>query len=252
MDDRAARGETTPSEQEAYPLRFSATASVAVLSPDDPRIDECARTIGLDGASLEFRQELTAAINLCLIVFGFDRKRVSEVRKEVLRVGKAAATTSRSLRELAATLTALGHASVPSLSHLSEEMIANDRRPIEIGQLIKEAEGFDCLFKIAQSHAKGLESRDRGGRPKFHAFNFLVSQLAAVYKRATGDDAKVTWNDLRNRFEGRFVRFVEAVLPKVSDLSQVSGRPIRCPPTEHARGAYIKEMTRAGAGKRRK
>jgi len=197
--------------------------------------------IGLCGASTEFRQHLASAIDLCLLVHSFDRKRFSDVRKEVLRVAKAAVTASGKLREMAAALTALGYARLTSLLHLRNELTASDRPPIEIDGLIAEAERLDCLAQIARSHADWLRSRDLGGRPKLFCYETLVRQLAAVYKAATGYEATVTWSPHRDDFGGPFVGFVEALLPKVVELARANGRPFEHPAKKLARGEYIKK-----------
>ncbi len=248
MCDEAVRGETTLAEYLAYVQRFSTPAEVPVFSPHDPDVDAYARIIGLDGASPDFRQHLASEIDLCLLVNGFDRKRPSEVKRVLLRVSKAAARVSHEQRELVEALTALGHARLLSLVELHQEVTGNVRPPMTVmmDRIVAEADWLDRLSEIALKHA--LRLRGSSGPRGYFAFGTLVRRLAAVYKRATGRDAKVTRKP-DGSIGGAFPAFVEVLLTKVLELSRASGRPFEHPNTLGARGAYIYEITRAGASK---
>jgi hypothetical protein len=228
-------------------LRFATSANVGICSPLDPELKAYAQSIGLDDASWQFRLELASAIDLCLLSHAFERKRLSEVRKEVLRIEKEAAAIAEVLRRFAQTLTSLGKARLPTLLDLYYAMSVRNLRPIKIEDILEDAVRFQSVAEVAEVRANLLRILDRGGPAKLAAFDTLVRQLAAVYERAMDRKAKVTWSARRNRFEGAFVELVEAVLPKVAKLSKGSGRPLKLPHSKLARGKYIYEMTRAGA-----
>jgi hypothetical protein len=87
---------------------------------------------------------------------------------------------------------------------------------------------------------------DKGGAPRMMAFRALVTGLMSAFRIATGREAKVTWNDHRDAYEGRFLAFVEVVLELVLRMKIIEEKPLRYP---LARGKYIYELTRAGAAK---
>jgi hypothetical protein len=100
------------------------------------------------------------------------------------------------------------------------------------------------LASIAARHADMLCLADRGGRtPRIVAFQMLIEDLARGYRSATGRRPTVTNDPIGIRHGGPFVRLVEAVLPTVESLvSEVSGRPLRYPTTDYARGQEIRRV----------
>jgi hypothetical protein len=68
--------------------------------------------------------------------------------------------------------------------------------------------------------------------------------LAIAFERETGRVAKVTWNNYRHRYEGRFITLVEGVLPMALTFAQTIKRPMPCPSSPRARGAFIFDLTR--------
>jgi hypothetical protein len=78
------------------------------------------------------------------------------------------------------------------------------------------------------------------------AFDALVRVLARAYKRATNKSAKVTWNEHRRHFSGKFVNLVEEVLPLAMRWAETPERQVRFPKSANTRGHYIYELTRRG------
>lgn len=114
--------------------------------------------------------------------------------------------------------------------------------PIEMP--VRTALSLDTLSNRAHNDAKAFARK--GGAPKMLAFNMLIKRLAAAFEHATGRAAKVTWNEHRKEYGGKFLSLVEAVLPLVLECAESLGSRLPCPRSQRARGKYIFGITRAG------
>jgi hypothetical protein len=209
------------------------------------RIEYYAETIGLrDSEGSQFEQDLVEALLWCALTH-FDaanRKRHSVIRKELLRVRREAAAAERSLDRLRDALTTL----TPRYRELLDgrlELVAK----IAISLVAKQAPWFYALSPVASVagvYAEALKTADKGGAPKMFAFSALVSGLKRAFENATRRKAKVTWHEHRERYEGKFLRLVEAVLPLALAVAGNPERPMRHPDSAQSRGKYVYEATR--------
>jgi hypothetical protein len=226
----------TAADYLTYLLRFTRPAEMVPFYPHDSEIEKYARTIGLDNVPPEFRAHLVSEIDLCLLASGFDRKRPSEVKQQLLRLSRSAVRASKDLRRLVERLTDLANAKLPSLLKLHQDLTGDVRPTIIVDRMNEIADQLARLAEIAQKHAGSFH--DEGGRGGYFVFETLVLRLAAVYEQATGRKATVT-RDPHGSIGGVFPGFIEATLPKVLELSRASGRPFPHPNTKQARGEYI-------------
>jgi hypothetical protein len=103
----------------------------------------------------------------------------------------------------------------------------------------------------SELYAEALKGADTGGILQNLPFKLFVLYLARAFKNATGREAKVTWSEYGRCYKGRFVDFEEAVLSLTKDWPDYLGVTVSYPRTQRARGRFIYERTRAGAGKRK-
>ena len=67
--------------------------------------------------------------------------------------------------------------------------------------------------------------------------------LVKAFENATGRSAGVTWNYPDTRYEGKFFRLVEDVLPVAREVPQAATeQPMPSPQTPNARGKYIQRV----------
>jgi hypothetical protein len=217
----------------------------------------------------QFRDDVTEALHACLRahLVGPERWRRSDVAKKLKRIAELATTPAPRLLELQALLDELlplfAHAPsfrLPPLSPIAFDLSDQARATLDPQMLKRKARReppppAPSLAAAARCYAKAF-SDTGGASKKYPAFDALLfgesvfeNGLAHAYQRATGRDAKVTWSGHRNGYEGRFLALVEAVLPVAHDIAEkVTGRALACPDTKQARGNYIYNATRAGAG----
>src|SRR5262249_49350141 len=120
---------------------------------------------------------------------------------------------------------------------------------IAVSLVAKQAPWFHALSPVADLagiFAEILKDADKGGAPKMLAFNAFVRVLARAFESAKGKPAKVTWNNHTERYGGKFITLVEAVLPLAVRWAGSPERPMRYPNSQKARGKYIYELTRSG------
>jgi hypothetical protein len=178
-----------------------------------------------------------------------NRKRSSDIRKELLRVQRDAKAAAKVLERLRVSLC--------DLTPLYRELLHEPLHAVEkiaIGLVATQAPWFHALRgvgTVAGSYAGAIKNADKGGAPKMIAFHALIWGLKQAFEHATRRAAKVTWSEHQQRYGGRFLTLVEAVLPLALALSEDAGRPLRYPPSPEARGKYIFAMTRAGTRSRR-
>lgn len=212
-------------------------------------VDEYATVIGLPSATPQFEQDLVDALLWChwMHLEAITRKRVSDIRKELLHVQREAAAAESSLSRLRDALNNL----TPRCRELLDEHLELVAK-VAVSIVAKQGPWFHALSPVADLAgilAATLKAADKGGRPKMLSFNALVIVLARTFKRAKKKPAKVTWNDHSKRYVGEFMSLVEAVLPlAIRWAGTLDGRMLY-PNSLNARGKYIHELTRAGAGK---
>ncbi len=209
------------------------------------RVEDYAEAIGQHSTS-RFQQDVVEAILICVAVHmdAPNRKRYSDIRNELLRVSKEAIAAEKSFDRLSAAIGKL----TPNYRELLRKRLELPAK-VALTLVTKQPPWFHALSlvaSIAALFAEALRQRDKGGAPKMLAFDILVRGLARAYQHATGRAAKVTWNEHRYCYEGRFFNLVEAVLPSARALAGKEP-PMRFPNTPLARGKYIYDVTRVGA-----
>jgi hypothetical protein len=202
--------------------------------------------IGLQEANPDFRAAVEQAVSTCLFQHSIDawRKRPAAVRKEILRVREEASSSVKYLGRLRNAIKAL----VPAYRELLEEAWGL-RGDIAFRQLPGLLLWLEKVSAITDLHAERFI--DRGGAPKMQAFRALAEGLARAFERGTDKKARVTWNEHRGCYEGRFLKLVDAVLQLVLQAAEVSGRPLKHPKTRLALGKYLHELTRGTRPQRR-
>ena len=125
---------------------------------------------------------------------------------------------------------------------------------LALGIATKQNPEFYALLSVARAaalYAAALKGADKGGVRQNIPFRLLVMYLAVAFRNATDRKAKVTWDDVKACYKGRFVNFVEAVLLLTKDWPARLDVTFSYPSTPRSRGRYIYNLTRAGAGKRK-
>jgi hypothetical protein len=190
------------------------------------------KTIGLTAPNREFRSKLTDAIIACAFQHMLTPflRRPSAWRKDLAQASKEARTAQNSLQKLADILDNLPHALSDRLSRSMERDIS----------------WLNQVSVLTGRLSKALKL-DRGGAPKTYAFKVLANGLADAYEIATGRDARITWNDYgrKQKYKGKFLEFVEAVLPLAAELANMPQLPLRVPVGKYALGKSLSTLTTA-------
>jgi len=211
-------------------------------------LPEYERTIGLTAPNHEFRSKLTDAIMACVFthMLNSDRWRLGDLRRDLAKANKEARSAQNSLRKLSDILGALPQSFRDELAThwgIFGE-IAHRSLEREISWLI-DVSGLTGIF------SKHLKALDRGGAPKMRAFAVLANGLADGYEIATGRLAGITWDEYDKRYDGEFLKLVQAVLPLAGKLADMPGRPLRVPRQgKYALGKYLSTLTTARKKKR--
>jgi hypothetical protein len=208
-----------------------------------------AAVIGLTSSTPQFEQDLVDAFQWChwMHLEATHHKRISDIRKELLRVKRGAMEAESSLSRLRDALNELP----PRYRELLDGSLESVAK-VAVSLVAKRQPWFHALSSVAELAGiltEILKGTDKGGRSKMLAFNALVRALARAYKRATNKPAKAAWDEYNKRFSGKFVSLVESVLPLAKRWAGTPERPILYPQSPKARGKYIHELTRRGAGK---
>jgi hypothetical protein len=215
------------------------------------QVGEYAAVIG-SSATPQFEQDLVDALLWCVLMHleATNRKRASNIRKELLRIQREAMAAESSLSRLRDALNKL----TPRYRELLDEHLESVAK-VAVSIVAKQAPWFHALSSVADLagiSAEIFKGADKGGAPKMLAFSALVRVLARAFERAKNKQAKATWSDHDSRYGGEFVSLVEAVLPLAVRCAETPKRPMRYPKTAYARGKYIYELTRRGAGKKKR
>jgi hypothetical protein len=198
-----------------------------------------AREIGLEGASEQFRDDVVEAILSCVEMLEVG----NDIEEHLSRVEEEAWAARDHLMRLYEALLALTPRFRKSLEdyngsgNLEFHLIPS--RALWISVLINRLPEFNSPRRL-----KGLSRQiifDKGGPRRLTAFRELVTGLRQAFKAGTGLDAKGTPPD-------HFLKLVEAVLPKIAPIAELSldrSLPLKWHPTDApARQKYIYEMIR--------
>ena len=198
------------------------------------RSSDFAKAIGLTVSSSRLEQELTRAL-LEAVFFHLAPKPTSakELRMQMLRLANAARKAAEAVREVQSAL--------DQVDQIYRKAIL-EQKP-QLAFPLKTAITLQSLSDLAHLYVVGATRS--GGAPKMIVFEILVRRLSAVFKGATGRAAKVTWNAHKERYEGKFVNLVEAVLPIAVERAERLGTEMAHLRTALARGKYILELTRS-------
>jgi hypothetical protein len=203
-----------------------------VIQQVELRSHELARTIGLTVLGPQFKQQLIQALveAVCYHIAPKPTTRKA-LRKQMLRLDNAAKKAAEAVREVQSAL--------DQVDLIYRNSILQQKPQLAFP--LKTAITLQSLSDLAHLYVRGFTRA--GGAPKMIAFEILVKRLAAIFRRAIGRAAKVTWNAHKERYEGKFVNLVEAVLPIALECAERLGPGMPCPRTARARGKYIYEIT---------
>jgi hypothetical protein len=210
--------------------------------------DEWARTIGPKDASPQFRADVSEAILSCIQMLDpANRERRSKIRKKLQRVNREATAAADSLLKLEGAIQDV----TPQYRKLLDDWDWDQEcQPgkLDLHLILARAGWVRAIGERSWAMAQII---DKGGPRAMISFRALVSGLGLSFKHATSDEAKVTWNEHRGRYGGRFLKLVEAVLKKIAPISTQFSQtiPLKYPDTPHKRGRYIYDMTRRGSKK---
>jgi hypothetical protein len=191
---------------------------------------------------LQFEQLIVDALLWCAMMHAdSSRRRLSEVRKDLLRVKEEAAAAEKHLVRL--------HDALAKLEPTYRERLDGclDLLSNIAGLIEKRPPWFYALSNVSSTAnfcAELLREKDNGGAPKMIAFGALIRGLQRAFEKATGRRAAVTWHEHREQFQGKFLDLAEAVLPLALALACHSERPLRHPQSVQARGKYIHKVTK--------
>jgi hypothetical protein len=203
-----------------------------ITSAVQHRSSDFAKAIGLTDSNPQFEQELTQAL-VAAVWYHLAPKPTSakELRKQMLRLDNAARKAAEAVREVQSAL--------DQVDQIYRRAILEQKPQLAFPP--KTAITLQSLSDLAHLYVVG--STRSGGAPKMIAFQMLVKRLGAVFQKAVGRAAKVTWNSYKQLYEGKFVKLVEAVLPIALQCTEVFGSKMPCPKTAQARGKYISQIS---------
>jgi hypothetical protein len=174
-----------------------------------------------------FREDVIWALDGCmrLHIFG-DQYRPSDFRRDLLAIYRAYIAAAKALRKAQAVRARCFPLPL--------------RNEFQLGPLPTEHQ------LMARAEAARLDAEEWKYRhpSKMPAFAALAMDLAQAFQNATGQPAKVTWNEYRKRYEGMFFGLVEAILPTAREVAEtVTGRPLPVSRTVGARGKFLQRLT---------
>jgi hypothetical protein len=208
----------------------AAWASTVALTSTDARFDR-------------FREDVTEALHACMrahIAVPYrTHERAADVRKDFVALANAATAAAEKFREVQTILDRLPPPMLhdPAPPHDPDPAFRLAHPPWSV---IFELEG---LAAAAHRHAESWV--DRGGPSPMRAFAALVRGhagpgLEQAFQQATGNPARVAWDAHRDRYEGKFLDFVEILLATAREIAEaVTGRPLPEPKTPMARGKFL-------------
>ena len=84
---------------------------------------------------------------------------------------------------------------------------------VKLSKLVVE---LDVLSQVAAG-VRRMYRRDRGGPEADFEFHVMLAKLKGLFELSTGKKAKVTWDEHRPRFAGRFLAFVQPILAALAE-----------------------------------
>jgi hypothetical protein len=205
-----------------------------------PYIEQYAKAARLERATPQFRDDIAKAIRGCLVeqLHSPSRKRYGDIRKEIRGVSLAMVEAMNMLRGALDALT-------PAYREKLETYFP------EIGA--KTIARFDASAHLIGQIAEQMKDADKGGSPKWFAFDYLVSGLKKAYEHVSGKRPPLSLradksDDGKPYYDSPLIDLVEAVLPLVRKLAGEEP-PLMVPETPEKRGSYIYNNYRPGAGK---
>jgi hypothetical protein len=202
-------------------------------------IEQYAKVARLERATPQFRNDIAKAIRSCLVeqLHSPSRKRYGDIRKEILRVSQAMVKGVNTLRSALDALT-------PTYREKLETYF-----PVIAAETILR---FDASAHLIGQIAKQMKDADKGGRPGWFAFDYLVGGLKEAYEHISGEHPPLSLRDDKSDdgkpyYDSPLIDLVEAVLPLVRKLAG-DELPLMVPETPKKRASYIYNNYRPGAG----
>jgi|WetSurMetagenome_2_1015567.scaffolds.fasta_scaffold13185_4 hypothetical protein len=179
----------------------------------DGDLTDLLEQVGLE-IGKESRMKMVDALNMYLstkdVLDGLPRP--SQVASVLMQLKELAGSFDRALGEL---------------DFVSRSLLRKHAERIDIEKVRAQAR------MVAEGCIDALKSLaiDKGGRPKDLAIKTLISQIADIWKHATGKAPTLTWNDYSDQYEGKFFRFIRSCLqsadPKAGFKNEALGQKIR-------------------------
>jgi hypothetical protein len=175
--------------------------------------------------------DLLLAVMGCINIHLHPLGRLADYRRELRKIARCAEDAAKALERLATAIEESGRENWVRRFSLTGAPDPTDR------PLISE------LHDIASVLPPGA-FKDKGGRRKMRAFEYLIRRLARAFEAATGRRATLTRHHYRSsRYSGRFWNFVEIIRPVAASIIETSGAgSLAQPGTEVARGKFIEDV----------
>jgi hypothetical protein len=189
------------------------------VSSHGPKLEQL---VGLEEPNSQFRDDLSAAILLCVLTHKFPPKRRSETRRQLNALSEEAAAAGEINRRVVSRLRETSGI-YPPIKRRYLELFGN------------QTDHYAALARIARGHADSLI--DRGGPGGMGGFRSLVELLGAAFEKATGAKASdaAKYRNEEHGHEGVFFEFVNTVLPLVLELAS----EMPCPESRLAQDTYV-------------
>jgi hypothetical protein len=206
---------------DAEDSRRSALAFVEINKLDGFRA--CSEAVG---APVD-PDDLMLAVMGCINIHLHPLSRLADYRRELRKIALCAEDAAKALERLATVIEETGRENW--IRHGAPD--PTDRR------LISE------LRNIASPRPPGA-FKDKGGRRKMRAFEYLIQRLARAFEAATGRRAGLTRGHHKSsRYSGKFWNLVEIIRPVPAAIIETSGiGSLAQPATEGARGKFIEDV----------
>jgi hypothetical protein len=175
--------------------------------------------------------DLILAVMGCINIHLHPLRRPADYRRELHEIARCAEDAARALERLATAISQSGRENWVRRFNLPGIPDPTDRH------LILE------LHSMASVLPPGA-FKDKGGRRKMRAFEYLIRRLAGAFEAATGSRAAVTRDHYSlSGYSGRFWNLVEIIRPVGAAIIETSGAgSLVQPKSEVARGKFIEEV----------
>jgi hypothetical protein len=194
-------------------------------------------------ATTQFIEDVAEALHACLRAHLAEpnRWRWADVRKDYLRLAENYALLAELLRNWRGSVPPVH--SDPRFKNLPPLMAPP--AVLTAALALFDAEEFGRAAKAAKRHADACIT-DKGGPPRYLAFEALAIGLKHAFERAAGRKATITRREDRGGWGGVFFALVEATLLVVRDITATvtSTRQMMVPETAEARGKFLQRLCR--------